>query len=550
MAHRSATRFVFVTGGNISGLGKGIASATLGLLLKAHGYRVTALKMDPYLNVDAGTMNPIQHGEVFVTEDGAETDLDLGHYERFLNTNLTRLANVTAGQVYQTVIDKERKGEFLGATVQVIPHVTNEIKARIRRAAMEHDAHVCIVETGGTVGDIEGLPFLEAIRQLRSELGRPNYVNLHVTLVPKLGSTGEVKTKLTQHSVRELRSIGIQPDMILCRTSVPLPREVKEKIALFTDVDPELVFEGRDVASIYDIPGMLAEQGFSQKILSLLELPVTELDLSDWEEMLKNRDSAQGLVRIAMVGKYTKLRDSYLSINEALTHAAIANRVNLEIVPVDATDLTLAEAEELIPSFDGVLIPYGFGERGMEGKINAIRVAREGGVPFFGICVGLQCAVIEFARHVCGLTEANSTEFNPDTPHPVIDLMEIQKAVDAKGGTMRLGSYPCQLMPGTLAAQAYGTELVFERHRHRYEVNNDYREILARHGMVFSGINPQSDLVEIVELSDHPCFFAVQFHPEFKSRPVAPHPLFSLFIQKILTLQTQGKEQQEVERVG
>lgn len=523
-------KFVFVTGGVASSLGKGITAASLGRLLKARGLKVALQKIDPYLNVDAGTMNPYQHGEVFVTEDGAETDLDLGHYERFVDINLTRKSNVTTGQIYGSVIEKERRGEYLGQTVQVIPHITDEIKLRIREVAEEWDADVTIVEIGGTVGDIEGLPFLEAARQFKLDCGAENVLYLHVTLIPTVAG-GELKTKPTQHSVRELRSIGIQPDGLVCRTPLPLTEEMKRKISLFCDTPKDAVFEAVDTDFIYEVPLMLEEQGMARWVMQRLGLTDGEPDLSDWYELVRRGRNPVDEVNIAMVGKYVQLRDAYLSVIEALKHGRFAHQVQVRIHWVDAERLTNETAPLLLKGIDGIVVPGGFGYRGIEGKIAAIKYARENGVPFLGLCLGLQCAVIEFARNVCGLTEANSAEFDEKTSHPVIALMDEQRRVVQKGGTMRLGAYPCFLKPETKIAEIYKKHLVYERHRHRYEVNPRYHEILERHGMVLGGISPDGKLVEAIELPDHPFFVATQFHPEFKSRPNRPHPLFSAFIE-------------------
>lgn len=523
-------KFVFVTGGVASSLGKGITAASLGRLLKARGLKVALQKIDPYLNVDAGTMNPYQHGEVFVTEDGAETDLDLGHYERFVDINLTRKSNVTTGQIYGSVIEKERRGEYLGQTVQVIPHITDEIKLRIREVAEEWDADVTIVEIGGTVGDIEGLPFLEAARQFKLDCGAENVLYLHVTLIPTVAG-GELKTKPTQHSVRELRSIGIQPDGLVCRTPLPLTEEMKRKISLFCDTPKDAVFEAVDTDFIYEVPLMLEEQGMARWVMQRLGLTDGEPDLSDWYELVRRGRNPVDEVNIAMVGKYVQLRDAYLSVIEALKHGGFAHQVQVRIHWVDAEQLTNETAPLLLKGIDGIVVPGGFGYRGIEGKIAAIKHARENGVPFLGLCLGLQCAVIEFARNVCGLTEANSAEFDEKTSHPVIALLDEQRRVVQKGGTMRLGAYPCFLKPETKIAEIYKKHLVYERHRHRYEVNPRYHEILERHGMVLGGISPDGKLVEAIELPDHPFFVATQFHPEFKSRPNRPHPLFSAFIE-------------------
>jgi CTP synthase len=520
---------VFVTGGVASSLGKGITAASLGRLLKARGFKVAMQKIDPYLNVDAGTMNPYQHGEVFVTEDGAETDLDLGHYERFVDINLTRKSNVTTGQIYGAVIEKERRGEYLGQTVQVIPHITDEIKSRIHEVAEEWDADVTIVEIGGTVGDIEGLPFLEAARQFKLDVGADHVLYLHVTLIPTVAG-GELKTKPTQHSVRELRSIGIQPDGLVCRTPMPLTEEMRRKIALFCDTPNDAIFEAVDTDFIYEVPLMLEEQGMAKWVMQRLGLTDGEPDLTDWRELVRRGRNPVGEVNIAMVGKYVQLRDAYLSVVEALKHGGFAHQVCVRIRWVDAEQLNDETAPLLLNGIDGIVVPGGFGYRGIEGKIAAIKYARENGIPLLGLCLGLQCAVIEFARNVCGLSGANSTEFDEGTRHPVIALMDEQRRVVQKGGTMRLGAYPCFLKPGTKIAEIYGTHLVYERHRHRYEVNPRYHEILERHGMVLGGISPDGKLVEAIELSDHPFFVATQFHPEFKSRPNRPHPLFTAFI--------------------
>ena len=522
-------KFVFVTGGVASSLGKGITAASLGRLLKARGFKVAMQKIDPYLNVDAGTMNPYQHGEVFVTEDGAETDLDLGHYERFVDINLTRKSNVTTGQIYGAVIEKERRGEYLGQTVQVIPHITDEIKRRIHEVAEEWDADVTIVEIGGTVGDIEGLPFLEAARQFKLDVGADHVLYLHVTLIPTVAG-GELKTKPTQHSVRELRSIGIQPDGLVCRTPMPLTEEMRRKIALFCDTPNDAIFEAVDTDFIYEVPLMLEEQGMAKWVMQRLGLTDSEPDLTDWRELVRRGRNPVGEVNIAMVGKYVQLRDAYLSVVEALKHGGFAHQVCVRIRWVDAEQLNDETAPLLLNGIDGIVVPGGFGYRGIEGKIVAIKYARKNGIPFLGLCLGLQCAVIEFARNVCGLDGANSTEFDEGTRHPVIALMDEQRRVVQKGGTMRLGAYPCFLKPGTKIAEIYGTHLVYERHRHRYEVNPRYHEILERHGMVLGGISPDGKLVEAIELSDHPFFVATQFHPEFKSRPNRPHPLFTAFI--------------------
>jgi CTP synthase len=521
------TRFIFVTGGVVSSLGKGIAAASIGRLLVERGLSVTIQKFDPYINVDPGTMSPFQHGEVYVTDDGAETDLDLGHYERFIDESLSQANNVTTGRIYQDIITKERRGEFLGATVQVIPHVTDEIKSHIRRLAEGHD--VVITEVGGTVGDIESLPFLEAIRQFRQDIGRGRSMIVHLTLVPYIAAAGELKTKPTQHSVRELMQIGIQPDMLICRTEWPLAEDVRRKVARFCNVDMRHVIESRDLDSIYEVPLRYHEQGLDGSIVELLGLETHEPDLSAWQSIVERiKHPADGSVRIAVVGKYTSLVDSYKSIQEALIHGGIAHDAGVEIdwLSSEAID---GESEPLA-RYDGVLIPGGFGGRGIAGMVEAVRPLREQGVPFFGICLGLQCAIIEFARNVCGLEGADSSEFAPDSPHKVISLLDSQLQVTDKGGTMRLGAYPCRLLEGSRVRDIYGRDEVSERHRHRYEVNNAYRDRLGGAGLAFSGTSPDGGLVEIIELTDHPFFVATQFHPELKSRPTRPHPLFAAFV--------------------
>jgi CTP synthase len=528
-------KYVFVTGGVVSALGKGIVAASLGRLLKARGLRVQLQKFDPYLNVDPGTMSPFQHGEVFVTEDGAETDLDIGHYERFVDENALRTSSHSAGAVWETVLRKERKGEFLGATVQVIPHITNEIKARIRRAAEATPCDVVISEIGGTVGDIESLPFLEAIRQFRREAGAENVLYLHVTLVPFIEAAGELKTKPTQHSVNELRRIGIHPDVVVCRSHEELSRDIRDKIALFADVDPAAVVASPDVRDVYLVPAVLQEEGLDALVCGKLGLdgPDAErvrVDLGEWADLIDRIGDVRGEVEIALVGKYVKLQDAYLSVHEALKHAGLHHGTNVRVRWIDAEDTSYEEAVALLEQVDGVLVPGGFGARGWEGKILACRVARERGIPYLGICLGMHVAVSEYARHVVGLDGANSTEMDPETPHPVIDLLPEQKGVEDLGGTMRLGAQAIELAEGARAREAYDDAVIFERHRHRYEVNNLYREQLVDAGLVVSGTFEQGRLVEIVELPDHPWFVASQFHPEFKSRPTRPAPLFRDFV--------------------
>jgi CTP synthase len=525
------TRFVFVTGGVVSSLGKGIAAASIGRLLVERGLRVTIMKFDPYLNVDPGTMSPFQHGEVYVTDDGAETDLDLGHYERFIDRPLSQANNVTTGRIYLNVITKERRGEYLGSTVQVIPHITDEIKAAMRR--LEHDSDVVLVEIGGTVGDIESLPFLEAIRQFRQEIGRDNGIFIHLTLVPYISAAGEVKTKPTQHSVRELMEIGIQPDILICRAERPLSADVKRKIALFCNVDEGAVIESRDVPTIYEIPLLFHEQGLDERVLHRLRLLGRRApDLDGWRTMVQRVKNPRERVRVAVVGKYTDLVDSYKSVQEALIHGGIANSVGVDISWIGSDSFTSLEAtEHILSSYDALLVPGGFGVRGVDGMVTAIRHARESGLPFFGICLGMQTAIIEFARNVIGLSESHSSEFAPECAEPVIALMESQQHVTDMGGTMRLGAYPCRLQPGSRVAEIYGEPQISERHRHRYEVSNNYRDRFIEHGLALSGISPDGTLVEIVELTEHAWFIGCQFHPELKSRPTNPHPLFASFIE-------------------
>lgn len=527
-------KYIFITGGVVSSLGKGITAASLGRLLKSRGLSVSIQKLDPYINVDPGTMSPYQHGEVFITDDGAETDLDLGHYERFIDFNLSRNNNVTTGMIYWSVINKERQGVYLGGTVQVIPHITNEIKDSIMRVGKDPRVEVVITEIGGTVGDIESLPFLEAIRQMKTDLGRENICYIHVTLVPFLQSTGEIKTKPTQHSVKELRSIGIQPDIIVSRTDHPLSDDLRDKIALFCDIKSREVIENISVNNIYQVPLLLMEEGLDNIVLEKLGLGKREADLLDWIEMVDKINSLEGEVTIALVGKYTALKDAYLSILEALCHAGIVHevKVNMRWINAEKVENCSSEKEltELFREVDGILVPGGFGERGIEGKIKSVRFARERGVPFLGLCLGLHCVVIEMARHVCGFSNAHSVEFDPQTSFPVIDLLPEQREISQKGGTMRLGLYPCKLEKKSKAYDAYQEEIIYERHRHRFEVNNYFRDELQECGIFFSGISPDGRLVEIVELRDHPWFVATQFHPEFKSRPNRAHPLFKDFI--------------------
>ncbi len=529
------TKYIFVTGGVVSSLGKGITAASLGRLLKSRGYRVTIQKFDPYINIDPGTMSPYQHGEVFVTDDGAETDLDLGHYERFIDINLSKNSNTTTGKIYQSVINKERRGDYLGGTVQVIPHITNEIKERVFRVGQQDNADFVITEIGGTVGDIESLPFLEAIRQVKKDVGKNDVLYIHVTLVPYISAAGELKTKPTQHSVKELRSIGISPDIIVCRSEKPISKEMREKMAMFCDVDPDAVIQNLTARSIYEVPMLMEEQGLDTIVLRKLEMEDKPKNMQGWHDMvariLKKYDKK---VTIAVVGKYVALQDAYISITESLRHAAVANEAELDIHWVNAEEIEADDTDmaKVMAGVDGILVPGGFGNRGIEGKIKAIQYAREHKIPFFGICLGMQCAVIEFARHVCGMADANSSEFNPNSTHPVIDLMPEQLDVEDLGGTMRLGLYPCKVYPDTLTSKAYNAELIYERHRHRYEFNNAFREEIVGKGLVLGGTLPNGRLVEIVELpeSEHPWFLGAQFHPEFKSRPTNPHPLFREFV--------------------
>ena len=537
------TKIIFVTGGVLSSLGKGLASAAIGTLMESRGLTVTMQKLDPYINVDPGTMNPFQHGEVYVTDDGAETDLDLGHYERFTHAKLGRNNNFTTGKIYYSVIMKERRGEYLGGTVQVIPHITDEIKRSIM--LVTKDVDIAIIEIGGTIGDIESLPFLEAIRQIRADVGKENVLYVHLTLVPYIATAGELKTKPTQHSVKELRSIGIQPDILLCRTDRYLSKELKKKIALFCNVSPDAVITAKDVDCIYEVPLVYNREGLGDKILEILNIWTGTPHLDDWRRLVDTIKHAKHSVTIAIVGKYTDLTESYKSLNEALCHGGVANKSKVNLIYVDAHQLNEENSEEMLAGVDGILVPGGFGPRGVEGKILAVKYAREKKVPFFGICLGMQSAVIEFARHVAEMKKAHSSEFDPDTPHPVIYLMrewydaktgktEIRDDQSDKGGTMRLGAYPCTLKEDTFAYKAYGEKEISERHRHRYEFNNAYKEKLEEKGLVISGISPDGSLVEIIEIKDHPWFVGCQFHPEFKSRPMDPHPLFTDFIKAAL----------------
>ncbi len=546
------TKFIFITGGVLSSLGKGLAAAAIGALLEARGLKVTFQKLDPYINVDPGTMNPFQHGEVFVTDDGAETDLDLGHYERYTHAELGQRHNYTSGRIYHSVITKERRGDYLGGTVQVIPHVTDEIKQAVLQ--LDGEADIAIIEIGGTVGDIEGLPFLEAIRQLRGDLGKEHTLYIHVTYVPFIRAAGELKTKPTQHSVKELRSIGIQPDILLCRSEIGLSKEIKDKIALFCDVDTDRVITARDVKCIYDVPVRFHEEGLDERVIEALNIWTRAPVLTEWEDLMARVKEPQYKVRIAMVGKYVNLRESYKSLNEALFHGGVANSCQVEIDFINSEDARGDDLERRLSRVDGVLVPGGFGSRGIPGKLEAISYARENNIPFLGICLGMQLCVIEFARKKAGLALADSTEFARSTPDPVIYLMkewydyrsgtvQVRDEKSQKGGTMRLGAYPCKLVDGTYAHDAYGVEEIFERHRHRYEFNNEYRDVLENAGMRFAGLSPNGELVEIVELPDHPWFLGCQFHPEFKSRPLNPHPLFVSFIRAALAKRHGGQSE-------
>lgn len=531
------TKYIFITGGVVSSLGKGITAASLGRLLKSRGLKVALQKFDPYINVDPGTMSPYQHGEVYVTEDGAETDLDVGHYERFVDENLSKYANVTTGRIYQSVLDKERKGDYLGETVQVIPHITNEIKDRVM--LIENDKSrekpdIVITEIGGTVGDIESLPFLEAIRQLKFDLGKERVMYIHVTLVPYIQAAGELKTKPSQHSVKELRGIGIQPDILVCRAVKDISKEIKAKVALFCDVDKEAVIQLKDADSIYEVPLMLAEEGLDREVIKRLGLKCQAEDLEEWKEMVKKVRQRDKKVVVGLVGKYVELPDAYLSIAESLNHAGFQFNCKVDIKWIDAENLEKNSPEIFLSDVDAILVPGGFGERGIEGKIKTARYARENKIPYLGICLGMQCAIIEFARNVCNLIGANSSEFNENTEYPVVHLMSEQENIENKGGTMRLGGYPCKLVPGTVVQDAYEKEIISERHRHRYEINNDYRQIMIEKGIAISGLSPDEQLVEIIELPDHPWYVGCQFHPEFLSRPNRPHPLFLGLIKAAL----------------
>lgn len=535
-------KYIFVTGGVVSSVGKGITVASIGRILKSRNLTVSLQKVDPYLNVDPGTMSPFQHGEVFVTEDGAETDLDLGHYERFIDVSLTRASNVTAGQIYSEVISKERRGDFLGGTIQVVPHVTNEIKRRILRVAEESKAQVVISEIGGTVGDIEGQPFLEAIRQMRNDLGRDNVLYVHVTLLPYISATEEVKTKPTQHSVKELHSIGIQPDVIICRSDYPVPEDQRNKIALFCNVEKNAVIPLITVSNIYEVPLILDEAGLGDYIIDRLSLPASGRDLEEWRSMVERMKSPKEVISIALVGKYVQLKDSYLSVREALRHAALAHERDVEIIWVDSEELERDGAESRLRKAQGIIVPGGFGCRGIEGMIKAARYARVNGVPYLGLCLGMHVMVVEYARHVLQSQEPNSREFSADTRYPVIDFLPEQRQVQNKGGTMRLGIYPCMMVPHTRAAAAYNNSLAYERHRHRLEFNNEFRDVLERGGLILSGLSPDGKLVEISEACNHPWMVGTQFHPEFASRPNRPHPLFADFVKLAKSILREGKQ--------
>ncbi len=538
-----SVKYVFVTGGVVSGLGKGITAASLGRLLKARGYKVTMQKFDPYINIDPGTMNPIQHGEVFVTDDGAETDLDLGHYERFIDESLTKNSNVTTGKIFWSVLSKERRGDYGGGTVQVIPHITNEIKSRFHRDFTSEDTSIAIIEVGGTVGDIESQPFLESIRQFQQDIGQENAILIHVTLIPYIKASGEMKTKPTQASVRELQGLGLRPDLIVCRSEYPLTQSVRDKIALFCNVPSHHVLQNLDVEYLYEAPLAMEKEHLAQAALECLQLPCPEPELSDWTEMVHALRNPTRTVRIALVGKYIQLHDAYLSVAEALKHGGIASHATVEIQWVDSELVTEDNVDELLGTAQGILVPGGFGSRGIEGKITAIQYAREHGIPFLGLCLGMQLSIVEYARHVCGLKDAHSVELDPHTAHPVIALMPDQNGVEDIGGTLRLGSYPCVLDPSSRAYSLYGAATIQERHRHRYEINNDYRRILTEHGMLLSGLSPDGRIVEMIELPGHPWFLATQAHPELKSRPNHAHPLFAGFVAAAVN--TEVKVEQE-----
>ncbi len=524
-------KYIFVTGGVVSSLGKGITAASLGRLLKSRGLNVTIQKFDPYINIDPGTMSPYQHGEVFVTEDGAETDLDLGHYERFVDVNLSKNSSITTGKIYWSVLNKERRGDYLGQTVQVIPHITNAIKDKVYKVGKEGSYDVVITEIGGTVGDIESLPFLEAIRQVKHDVGEENVCYIHVTLVPYLGKSGELKTKPTQHSVKELRSIGIQPDIIVCRSEKELSKDIKSKIALFCDVKAENVIQNLDADSLYEVPLMMKDENLDKLVIDKLKLTTNELDLKEWEEVIKRERESSKEIEIALVGKYVELQDAYISVAESLKHAGIHNDAKVKIKWINSEDINESNVDGYLKEVNGILVPGGFGDRGIEGKILAIKYARENKVPFLGICLGMQLSVVEYSRNVLGLKDAHSSELNPNTLNPVIHIMEEQEDIEDKGATMRLGVYPCKLKKDSKAFIAYNEEIIYERHRHRYEFNNEYKQRLTNAGLVISGISPDENLVEIIEIKDHPWFVAAQFHPEFKSRPTKPHPLFRKFIE-------------------
>ncbi|MBI5454487.1 MAG: CTP synthase [Deltaproteobacteria bacterium] len=536
------TKFIFVTGGVVSSLGKGLASASIGALLESRGLTITLQKLDPYINVDPGTMSPFQHGEVFVTDDGAETDLDLGHYERFTSAKLTRRNNFTTGQVYDSIITKERRGDYLGCTVQVVPHVTDEIKGKI--LSLANNVDIAIIEIGGTVGDIESLPFLEAIRQLRFDLGKENVLYIHLTLLPYIATAHEIKTKPTQHSVNKLREIGIQPDILLCRSDRPLNADLKGKIALFCNVDRDAVISAEDVKCIYEVPMVFHREGLDDKIIKLLNIWTRAPKLEQWEEIARKAANPKGEIAIGIVGKYVNLQDSYKSLHEALIHGGLANNCKVNLLYIDSEEVE-KKGVGILKNMDGLLIPGGFGNRGVEGKIAAIKYARETKMPFFGICLGMQVAIIEIARDLCNLKHANSSEFDPETPDPVVDIMETQRGINAKGGTMRLGAYPCVIKKGSKAHSVYGATEISERHRHRFEVNNSYRAALERAGVEFSGLSPDDSLVEIMEYRHHPWFVACQFHPEFKSRPMQPHPLFRGFVKSVLQHKSQSVKGQK-----